>query len=169
MFHLKYVSYVCYPSKLFQNHDKYNPLFMLHLKECFFKRRVSKKSQTFNPKSSCICHVSNAENSGEWGYEVIVSIRSVVNFNPKRKISAQIASPPSNSWIFFHPSLSSFQATQSLSADTRAERFVSDRKGSSPHTVPATMVSIRFPCSRSYVALRMPLSSRYKAFDSSYH
>ena len=45
MFHLKYVSYVCYPSKLFQNHNKYNPLFMLHLKERFFKRRVSK-----NPK-----------------------------------------------------------------------------------------------------------------------
>ena len=42
MFHLKYV---CYLSKLFQNHDKYNPLFMLHLKERFFKRRVSK-----NPK-----------------------------------------------------------------------------------------------------------------------
>lgn len=93
-------------------------------------------------------------------YEVIVSIRSVVNFNPNRNNSAAISSPPSISRILRHPSRSSFQATQSRSAETRADRFVSERKGSSPQTVPATMVSIRTPCPRSYEARRMPLSSK---------
>lgn len=101
-------------------------------------------------------------------YDVIVSILSVVSFNPKRNNSAAIASPPSISWIFRHPSRSSFHATQSRSAETRADRFVSERKGSSPQTVPATIVSMRTPCSRSYEARKMPLSSKYNASDSSY-
>ena len=72
-------------------------------------------------------------------YEVMALILSLVNFSDIRNISC--ATSGSEFWSFSQLSLSISQATQLRSACTVAVRSVSEKNGSSPQVVPATMLS----------------------------
>jgi hypothetical protein len=72
-------------------------------------------------------------------YEVMAAMRSLVSFNEILKSSEATSGCCPCSSLQLCSSMS--HATQSRSATTVAVRLVSEKKGSSPHVVPATMLS----------------------------